>query len=99
MVFAAELYYDGEVDRRTEAKMSAAFTIRLDDETLGALDQLAQKTERSRHSIVNQAIADYVAQNAWRIDRIEAGLAAADAGDFASDQDIARLRQKFIADR
>ena len=75
--------------------MSAAFTVRLDEATLGALDELAEKTERSRTWLVTRAIEEYVELNAWQIGKIEAGVAAADHGDFASDQDVARVRKKF----
>lgn len=78
--------------------MSAAFTVRLDDATLGALDKLAEKTERSRNWLVAKAIEDYVSVNAWQVGKIEAGLAAADRGDFATDADLARLRKKFTTD-
>ena len=75
--------------------MSAAFTVRLDEATLGALDELAEKTDRSRTWLVTKAIEDYVALNAWQIGKIEAGVAAADQGDFASGEDVARVRTKF----
>ncbi len=75
--------------------MSAAFTVRLDEATLGALDELAEKTDRSRTWLVTKAIEDYVTLNAWQIGKIEAGVAAADHGDFASDEDVARVRTKF----
>ena len=77
--------------------MSAAFTVRLDKTTLIALDQLAEKTERSRNWLVAKAIKDYVASNAWQVARIEAGTVAADRRDFASDADVARVRNKFEA--
>jgi predicted transcriptional regulator len=75
--------------------MSAGFTVRLDDNTLDALDQLAKKTERSRSWLVTRAVEDYVAVNQWQIGKIEAGIAAAERGEFASDADMARLRKKF----
>jgi predicted transcriptional regulator len=80
---------------QTENPMSAAFTVRLDETTLGALDQLAEKTERSRNWLVSRAVEDFVALNAWQLGKIEAGLAAANRGDFASDDDVARVRKKF----
>ncbi len=36
--------------------MSAAFTIRLDETTLGAVDKLAEKTERSRNWLVAKSL-------------------------------------------
>jgi predicted transcriptional regulator len=75
--------------------MSVAFTIRLDETTLGALDRLAEKTERSRNWLVAKAVEDYVSLNAWQLEKIEAGIRAADAGDFANDAELERLRQSF----
>lgn len=75
--------------------MPAPFTVRLDDSTLNALDRLAEKTDRSRNWLVTRAVEDFVALNAWQIGKIEAGLAAADRGDFASDEELVRVRKKF----
>ena len=77
--------------------MTAAFTLKLDEATLDALDQLAEKTERSRSWLATKAIEDYVALNAWQIGKIEAGIAAADRGDFASDDDVERVVGKYAA--
>ncbi len=77
--------------------MPAPFTVRLDESTLNALDGLAKKTERSRNWLVVRAVEDFVALNAWQIDKIEAGLAAADRGDFASDDELARVRMRFAS--
>jgi predicted transcriptional regulator len=79
--------------------VTAAFTLRLSEETLEALDRLAEKTERSRSWLATKAIEDYVALNAWQIGKIEAGIAAADRGDFASDEDVARVAGKYSAKR
>jgi predicted transcriptional regulator len=75
--------------------MPAPFTVRLDESTLTALDHLAEKTDRSRNWLVTRAVEDFVALNAWQLDKIEAGLAAANRGDFASDDELARVRKKF----
>jgi len=75
--------------------MTTAFTVRLDETTLAKLDQLAEKTDRSRSWLVTQAVYDYVALNAWHLEKIEAGIAAADRGDFASAEELTRVRAKF----
>jgi predicted transcriptional regulator len=77
--------------------MSAPFTVRLDAETLSALDELASRTERSRNWLVAKAVEDYVALNAWQLSKIEAGLAAADNGEFAEDTEVARVKAKFAS--
>ncbi len=76
--------------------MSDTLTVELDDITLSALDQLAQKTERSRTSLVSQAVQDYVALNDWQLRKTEAGIKAAERGDFATDAEVARVRAKFL---
>lgn len=78
-------------------QLTAAFTLRLSEATLEALDRLAEKTERSRSWLATKAIEDYIALNAWQIGKIEAGIAAADRGDFASDNDVARVVGKYSA--
>jgi predicted transcriptional regulator len=78
-----------------EASVPAAFTVRLDEKTLDALDRLAEKTERSRSWLVTQAVETYVELNAWQLEKIEAGLRAADRGEFASEQEVQKVRTKF----
>jgi predicted transcriptional regulator len=68
--------------------MTAAFTIRLDDEMLAKLDALAADTDRSRSWIAARAIEDYVALNAWQIAHIKEGIAQADRGEFATEEEL-----------
>jgi predicted transcriptional regulator len=81
--------------QETPPPMPAPFTARLDESTLKALDRLTEKTNRSRNWLVGRAVEDLVALNAWRLDKIEAGLVAANRGDFAHDEELARVRKKF----
>ena len=57
--------------------------------------QLAGKTDRSRNWLVVRAIEDFVALNGWQLEKIEAGIAGADRGEFASDEELARVKSKF----
>ena len=75
--------------------MTAAFTIRLDDETLAKLNALAADTDRSRNWLAAKAIESYVAQNAWQIEQIKAGLAEADRGEFATDEEVRSVFDKY----
>jgi predicted transcriptional regulator len=75
--------------------MASGITVQLDAAVLQALDRLAEKTRRSPEWHVSRAIEDYVAVNSWQLERIEAGIMAADHGDFASDDEVARVRAKF----
>lgn len=75
--------------------MSAPFTVRLDPEILEALDRLADRTERSRSWLIAKALQDYVALNAWQLEKVETGLKEAEAGEFASEDEVVRVRAKF----
>jgi predicted transcriptional regulator len=77
--------------------MTATLTIELEDEILRSLNQLAHRTDRSRNELVNQAVRDYLELQAWQIGKIEAGIAAADRGEFATDEDLARIAGKYSA--
>jgi len=74
-----------------------AFTVRLDDEKTRKLDQLAIKLDRSRSYLAAQAIDDFLAREEWQIAEIEAGLAEADQGEFATADDLSRIVAKYVA--
>ncbi|WP_254018932.1 CopG family ribbon-helix-helix protein [Mesorhizobium escarrei] len=77
----------------------AAFTVRVPDETATRLDQLAEKLDRSRSYVAAQAIEDFVAREEWQLAELEAGLADAERGDFASDSDVAAVAGKYVKSR
>ncbi|CDZ58660.1 CopG family ribbon-helix-helix protein [Neorhizobium galegae] len=73
-----------------------AFTIRVPDDVADRLNQLAQKLDRSRSYMAAQAIEDFVSREEWQLEEIEAGIAEADRGEFASDDDLARVVGKYV---
>ena len=73
-----------------------AFTVRVPDEIAEKLDHLAQKMDRSRAYMAAQAIADFVAREEWQLAEIEAGLAEADRGEFASAAEVALAVGKYV---
>lgn len=75
--------------------MSTTMTIRLEDEVKERLDQLAEATQRSKSYLAAQAIGEFVENNEWQIGEIRTGLQEADAGEFASDKDVAGLARKW----
>ncbi|MDP3255566.1 MAG: CopG family ribbon-helix-helix protein [Bosea sp. (in: a-proteobacteria)] len=77
--------------------MTAAFTIRLDDQMLAKLDALASDIDRSRSWLAAKAIEDYLERNAWQIARIKDGLDDADRGEFASDEEVETVFAKYRA--
>ena len=75
--------------------MSTTITVRLEDEVRDRLDQLAEATQRSKSFLAAEAIRAFVETNEWQIGEIRAALREADAGDFASDKDVAALSRKW----
>ncbi len=75
--------------------MSITMTIRLEDEVRDRLDRLAEATQRSKSFLAAEAIRAFVENNEWQIREIRAALREADAGDFASDKDVAALSRKW----
>lgn len=51
---------------------------------------------RSRSFVAAQAIQEYVSVNEWQIAEITKGLAEADAGDFATEEELQRVFKKLI---
>ena len=72
-----------------------AFTIRSDSTRVKKLDQLANKLDRSRNYLVNQAIEQYLDMNAWQIQQIKQGIKAADEGRFVDDAEMERTFNKY----
>jgi predicted transcriptional regulator len=56
---------------------------------------LAEATQRSKSFLAAEAIRTYLDSNEWQIAQTQAALKEADAGDFASDEDIAALARKW----
>lgn len=75
--------------------MSTTVTVRLEDDIKDRLDRLASSTQRSKSFLAAEAIRAFVENNEWQIAEIEAALAEADAGDFATDRDVEALASKW----
>ncbi|MBE9050938.1 ribbon-helix-helix protein, CopG family [Nostocales cyanobacterium LEGE 11386] len=63
-------------------------TFRIDSEKKAALDALATGMNRDRSYILNEAVAAYLEMYQWQIEEIQKGIAEADAGDFASEEEV-----------
>jgi predicted transcriptional regulator len=63
-------------------------TIRTTREVISEIDALAAVMDRSRTYIVNQALQQYLEANAWQIERIKQGIAAAHDGRVRPADDV-----------
>ncbi|HVZ23471.1 MAG TPA: ribbon-helix-helix protein, CopG family [Vicinamibacterales bacterium] len=72
-------------------------TVRLDDDIKDRLESLAEATRRSKSFLASEAIREYVDLNEWQIHETRAALDEADAGDFASTEDVRGVAAKWKA--
>lgn len=63
-------------------------TFRIDSDQKAALDAIAAGMNRDRSYVLNEAVATYLEMYQWQIEEIQKGIAEADAGDFASDEEV-----------
>ncbi|WP_026736174.1 CopG family ribbon-helix-helix protein [Fischerella sp. PCC 9605] len=63
-------------------------TFRLDSEKRALLDKIAAGLDRDRTYILNEAVDIYLDLYQWQVAEIEAGIKEADAGDFATDEEV-----------
>lgn len=71
--------------------------VRLTEDVENQLGQLAKMTGRSKSFYVREAITEYVEREAWQITATLEAIKEADAGDFATDEEMAALRKKWAS--
>lgn len=76
--------------------MSTTFTLRLPDETKNQLEQLAETSHRRKSEILLGWINEKLDLERWQIEEIQQGIAEADAGLFASEEERLALRKKWL---
>jgi predicted transcriptional regulator len=69
--------------------------MRLPDELTNQLDALATATGRTKSLLVGQAIRDYIDRESWQITEITQAISEADNGEFASDQEVNAISEKW----
>jgi len=70
-------------------------SFRTDPETLSSLDEIAKDMGRSRNWVLNKAIKDFIEYQKWFKDQVQEGLEAAEKEEFATDEEINDLFNRF----
>lgn len=73
----------------------SVMSIRLPDEMAATLASLAKSTGRSKSFLAVDALRDYLAREAWQIAEIQQALEEADAGDFATEEEVTATLNKW----
>jgi RHH-type transcriptional regulator, rel operon repressor / antitoxin RelB len=70
------------------AQGSTTISIRVPSAMREQLEHLAEATGRSKSFLTSQALEDYLKREAWQVAAIKKGVAAAERGEFASDEEV-----------
>lgn len=73
----------------------AMVTVSVAAETAAELEELVQRLDRPTADVIALAVSDLMARDRSEIAEIEAGLAEAYAGEFASDEDVMAVLAKY----
>lgn len=69
--------------------------VRLPADLHSQLERLVQVTGRTKSFLTVEALKGYVEQENWQLADIKAGLAQADAGEFATDDEVEAVFKKY----
>jgi RHH-type rel operon transcriptional repressor/antitoxin RelB len=70
-------------------------TGRVDRKTKARLEKLAIETRRAESRLVAEAVRSYVDINEWHIAKIKEAIKEADAGNFATEEEVQALLEKW----
>jgi RHH-type rel operon transcriptional repressor/antitoxin RelB len=79
----------------TTTEPTISLTVRLALSMREELDSLAKSTGRHRNALAQEALRRFIDAQRWQIARIDEGIRAADAGDFATDEEMNELWAEF----
>jgi len=74
---------------------SSVLTVRIPVEVKAKLDKLAEATKRSKSFLAQEAITHYIDLESWQVSEIQKAIGEADAGDFATDDEVADVAVKW----
>lgn len=75
--------------------MTTMISLRIADETVQRLELLAKAMGRSRSFVTIEAIENYIEQQSWQVAQIEQAIKEADAGNFAADEAVQSVMDKW----
>ena len=79
----------------TTERMTPTVIARIPRALSDHLDALAKSTGRNKNALIEAALNRFIEIERWQIALIEDRVRQADAGNFASDEEVARVYAKF----
>ena len=75
--------------------MTDLITIQIDRKMRDRLEKLAQAMNSTESQLAIEAIRSYIDLNEWQIGEIQVALEEADAGDFATAEELRAVVEKW----
>lgn len=75
--------------------MTTTLSLRVPQNVLDQLALLADATGKSRNFIAVRAMRDFIEREAWQVAEIQQAIQEADAGDFATDEEVQDVFKKW----
>jgi predicted transcriptional regulator len=69
-------------------RKTSSVSIRIRPELNEQIEALAKAMDRPKSWVCERALEDFVSLQKWQISEIQEGLADADAGDFATEEEV-----------
>ncbi len=87
------------ITRAQECCIMSARTInvRLPEALYNQIEELAKATARTKSFLAIDALTNYVQSESWQIRDIQEGIKEADAGEFATDEQVKAVFSKYVA--
>jgi predicted transcriptional regulator len=74
---------------------TSVLTLRVPTTVKEQLDKLADATHRSKSYLAGEAIRRYLELEAWQVGEIQRAIEEAEAGNFATDEEVAAVIDKY----
>lgn len=71
-------------------------TVRLAKDAVEFLDDLGKSLDRDRSYLIKEAVESYISLHRWQVEEIKKAVAEADAGDFASHEDVEAMFNELL---
>lgn len=74
---------------------TTTITVRVPESLRDQIDELASAMGRNRQYVALEALRRYLSVESWQVARIVEGIRAADAGQFASEEEVEAVFGKY----
>lgn len=85
------------VQRGVTPMSAKTLNVRLPEALYDQIEELAKSTERTKSFLTIDALTTYVERQAWQVRDIREGIREADAGEFATDDQVQAVFAKYGA--